>query len=440
MLLTATPHNGKNEDFLAFMTLIDPERFTGRLRGGDGDRGNTSGGGGGNRGGGGSEGGGKGGSRGDGPAMPYVGDVMRRLVKENLRTFEGRRLFPKRHAQSLKFELSALEAELYGEVTEYVRNGMNRADRMREEGDKRRGIIIGFALAGLQRRLASSPAAIYHSLRRRRDRLGEQVVELRRLAADGGPVPVVDLPASVRQAQLQAVLEDFDFDDYDDLEQEHLENLMIDAATAAESADHLEAEVRELETLVRLADRVRRSGVDTKWTQLRGLLRSDRLTPGSPGSDRLTPSGPDNGGLTSGGPDSGGFTPGGSDGGGFDRDSRTDSRKLIVFSEYRDTLDYVADQIVDELGRPEAVVRIHGGVKRQDRRDIQERFRVDPTVRVLVATDAAGEGVNLQAANMMVNYDLPWNPNRIEQRFGRIHRIGQHRPLPPVESGSAPHP
>ena len=85
-------------------------------------------------------------------------------------------------------------------------------------------------------------------------------------------------------------------------------------------------------------------------------------------------------------------------------------------------------RIESELGRPEAVVRIHGGVKRHDRRAIQDRFRVDPTVQVLVATDAAGEGVNLQTANMMVNYDLPWNPNRIEQRFGRVHRIGQHLP------------
>ena len=103
-------------------------------------------------------------------------------------------------------------------------------------------------------------------------------------------------------------------------------------------------------------------------------------------------------------------------------------RKLIVFSEHKDTLDYVAERIEAELGRPEAVVRIHGGIKRHDRRSIQDRFRVDPTVRVLVATDAAGEGVNLQVANMVVNYDLPWNPNRIEQRFGRVHRIGQQRP------------
>jgi SNF2 family DNA or RNA helicase len=349
LLLTATPHNGKNEDFLAFMTLIDPERFTGRLRNDE---------------------------------MPDVSDVMRRLVKENLRTFEGKRLFPQRFAHSLNFELSEPEAELYEAVTDYVRTGMNRAARMQEEGDKRRGIIVGFALAGLQRRLASSPAAIYHSLRRRREKLEKQAAELRRLAAGGSPVPVVDLPRGIKIGDL----EDFDFDDYDDEELEQLEDLVIDAATAAATAEELETEVLELNELVDLAEAVRANGIDTKWIQLRDLLRSDQFR------------------------------------------SAESSGKLIIFSEHKDTLSYVAERVAAELGRPEAVVTIHGGIKRHDRKDIQDRFRVDPTVQVLVATDAAGEGVNLQVANMMVNYDLPWNPNRIEQRFGRIHRIGQKRP------------
>ncbi|MCY4425075.1 MAG: helicase-related protein [Acidimicrobiaceae bacterium] len=375
LLLTATPHNGKNEDFLAFMTLIDPERFAGRLRG---DGGADAG--------------------GDKPSMPDVSDVMRRLVKENLRTFEGRRLFPQRHAHSLNFELSDSEAALYKAVTKYVSEGMNRAARMSEEGDKSRGIIVGFALAGLQRRLASSPAAIYHSLRRRRDRLAEQAAELRRLAASGQPVSVIDLPKGVKIADL----EDFDFDDYDDAEREELEDVVIDAATAAGTAEELEAEVAELEELVELADDLRRSGVDTKWLELRDLLRSDRFAAPAP-SDSLEAATGSNGGSEP-------------------------VRKLIVFSEHKDTLEYVAGRIEAELGRPEAVVRIHGGIRRHDRRDIQDRFRVDPTARVLVATDAAGEGVNLQAANMVVNYDLPWNPNRIEQRFGRVHRIGQQRP------------
>ena len=374
LLLTATPHNGKNEDFLAFMTLIDPERFAGRLR--------TTG---------------KRGSGSDTAAMPDVSDVMRRQVKESLRTFEGKRLFPERHAYSLNFELSEPETGLYEAVTAYVSEGMNRAQRMQAEGDKRKGIIIGFALAGLQRRLASSPAAIYHSLRRRRDRLAEQAKELRRLAASGEPVPVIELPKGVRLAELDDLDFGFDPDDYGDTEREELESIVIDAATAAQSADELDKEVAELDGLVGLADGVRNSGIDTKWVELRNLLRSEPFASPDP-SDELTDSRPPSG------------------------------RKLIVFSEHKDTLDYVAERIEAELGRPEAVVRIHGGVKRHDRRAIQDRFRVDPTVQVLAATDAAGEGVNLQVANMMVNYDLPWNPNRIEQRFGRVHRIGQHLP------------
>ena len=157
-------------------------------------------------------------------------------------------------------------------------------------------------------------------------------------------------------------------------EREDLEGIVIDAATAAATAEELEAEIAELKELVRLADGLRRSGVDAKWLQMRDLLRSDRFA-------APAPSGPSGSGLDSDG-------------------NLEPVRKLIVFSEHKDTLDYVADRIASELGRPEAVVRIHGGIKRHDRRAVQDRFRVDPTVRVLVATDAAGEGVNLQVAKL----------------------------------------
>src|SRR5205085_10073908 len=134
-----------------------------------------------------------------------------------------------------------------------------------------------------------------------------------------------------------------------------------------------------------LASDLRASGQDKKWVELRDILQSDEFnTPGEP-------------------------------------------RKLIVFTEHRDTLNYLEGKIRTLLGRAEAVVVIHGGVRREDRRRVQDAFRNDPAAKILVATDAAGEGVNLQRANLMVNYDLPWNPNRIEQRFGRIHRIGQEQ-------------
>ncbi len=347
LLMTATPHNGKNEDFLLFMSLLDPERFAGRLR--------------------------------KNADMPDVSDVMRRYVKENLLTFDGKRLFTERIATTVKYDLSPPEQHLYEEVTNYVRTGMNRAQALEEGGDRRRGLVVGFALAGLQRRLASSPAAIHESLRRRRQKLEGQVSELEGLANGDAPIPVADLPKGLHLADL----EDFDFDDYDDEELEDIENEVIDGATAAATVVELEKELVELRELERIAAEVRASRQDRKWNELASILQSDEFI--------------------------GGQNP----------------RKLIVFTEHKDTLYYLTERIESLLGRPEAVVTIHGGVKREDRRRVQDGFRNDPTVQVLVATDAAGEGVNLQRANLMVNYDIPWNPNRIEQRFGRIHRIGQ---------------
>src|SRR5699024_6832876 len=99
--------------------------------------------------------------------------------------------------------------------------------------------------------------------------------------------------------------------------------------------------------------------------------------------------------------------------------------KLVIFSEHRDTLNYLLERLRTLTGRPESVVEIHGGMHRDARRAAEAAFKNDPDVHILVATDAAGEGINLQRAHLMVNYDLPWNPNRLEQRFGRIHRIGQ---------------
>ena len=147
----------------------------------------------------------------------------------------------------------------------------------------------------------------------------------------------------------------------------------------------LESEIAILRRLEALADRVRHSGTDRKWTELVGLL-DDR-------PEMVDESG-----------------------------SR---RKLIVFTEHRDTLNHLVERLRAWFGRAESVVSIHGGVRREERRRIQEVFTHDKDCFVLVATDAAGEGINLQRAHLMVNYDLPWNPNRIEQRFGRVHRIGQ---------------
>jgi superfamily II DNA or RNA helicase len=342
LLLTATPHNGSNDDFLLFLSLLDPDRFAGRLR--------------------------------KGAHAPDVTDIMRRYVKENLLTFDGKRLFPERIAKTVNYDLSPEELRLYEDVSAYVRDGMGRAQALEEGGDKRRGMAVGFALAALQRRLASSPEAIFRSLRRRKEKLEVQLTEARKVGR---------LNVDERLVAALADPDGLDFDDFDDDEFESIEDRAIENVMTANSMAELEREISELKILAGLANDVRASGTDRKWVELRTILQSDEFNA------------------------SGEF------------------RKLIIFSEHRDTLTYLEGRVKTLLGRPEAVVTIHGGVRREDRRRIQDAFRNDPKVKILIATDAAGEGVNLQRANLMVNYDLPWNPNRLEQRFGRIHRIGQ---------------
>ena len=348
LLMTATPHNGKEEDFQIWLSLLDSDRFYGKFR--------------------------------EGAHKVDVTDMMRRMVKEEMRKFDGTPLFPDRRAYTANYKLSNLEAALYADVTDYVRNEMNRADNL--EG-KRKG-TVGFALTLLQRRLASSPEAIYQSLKRRRERLENRLREMQlidrghQLAETLGEYEVtkrLDLPDSIDD--LEDKLSSEEYEAYVDE--------VVDQATASATIPELEAEIVSLQDLETKALAVVRSGNDRKWEELSSLLQET----------------PEMFNAASG------------------------RRKLIIFTEHRDTLNYLIDRIRGLMGALEAVVTIHGGVNRDDRRKVQEEFRNNPDVLVMVATDAAGEGINLQNANLMVNYDLPWNPNRLEQRFGRIHRIGQ---------------
>ena len=334
LLLTATPHNGKEEDFHLFLSLVDPDRF-------EGIHGNSQ------------------------QALD-VSDVMRRLVKEELLKFDGKPLFPERIAYTINYSLSPAEARLYAAVTDYVQTEFNRAENLNSD----RKTTVGFALTILQRRLASSPEAIYQSLRRRRERLEGRLAEER---------------LGKRAAAAAALADDFDEDDYAPDEQEALEDQVVDHASASATIKELEAEIRTLKALEHMANQVRASGVDRKWEELSRLLQDGENMFGADG----------------------------------------EREKLILFTEHKDTLTYLAAKIRALLGKAEAVVTIHGGMLRDERRKAEELFRQDRGVRILLATDAAGEGINLQRAHLMINYDLPWNPNRLEQRFGRIHRIGQ---------------
>lgn len=335
LLLTATPHNGKEEDFHLFLSLVDPDRFEGIH--------NKS------------------------QHAVDVSDVMRRLVKEELLKFDGRPLFPERIAYTVKYDLSPQEAQLYQAVTEYVQDEFNRADKLNNE----RKTTVGFALTILQRRLASSPEAIYQSLRRRRERLEHRLAE-ERLGKRASDYANPDW-------------DELDDDDLPPDEQEQMEEQVVDHASAAATITELEAEIKTLKRLEKMANDVRVSGVDRKWDELSKLLQDNKAMYGPDGQ----------------------------------------REKLIIFTEHKDTLNYLTGKIRSLYGDDEAVVTIHGGMLRDERRKVESLFKQDVGVRVLIATDAAGEGINLQRAHLMINYDLPWNPNRLEQRFGRIHRIGQ---------------
>ena len=365
LLMSATPHNGKEEDFQLFMALLDGDRFEGRFR--------------------------------DGVHVADVSDMMRRMVKEGLLKFDGTPLFPERIAYTVPYKLSEAEANLYKAVTDYVREEFNRAAAL--ENDKRAG-TVGFALTILQRRLASSPEAIFQSLRRRRERLESRLRELEVLQRGGQTAPALAITVPALDAE-----EVEDLEDAPENEVEAAEEEILDQATAARSIVELKAEIETLKKLELLANGVRRSGTDTKWRELASLL-SEIFTTAAIVDRAAEPNVPYGAGV-------------------IPKPAPSPHQKLVLFTEHRDTLNYLEGRITTLLGRKEAVVMIHGGLGREERMKAQESFKHDPAVQVLLATDAAGEGINLQRAHLMVNYDLPWNPNRLEQRFGRIHRIGQ---------------
>ncbi|HLT09979.1 MAG TPA: DEAD/DEAH box helicase, partial [Micromonosporaceae bacterium] len=305
LLMTATPHAGKEEDFQLFMRLLDPDRFAGRYR--------------------------------PGVHKPGAEGLMLRRTKEDLLTLEGRPLFPKRAAYTVPYQLSPEEQDLYDAVTTYVKEEFDRAEGL----DRQERTNVGFALTVLQRRLASSPQAILKSLERRLAKLTEARAE----AKTAGPTR-----RTRRAIELDAVAEEFPAGEREEVEEE-----LVVATTAARTPEELDREINALKALVAKARAVRDAGTDRKWLELRRLLETSPQV----------------------------------------RDDNGDVRKIIVFSEHRDTLDYLVERTRDLLGRRGTVVSIHGGLSREQRLSVQKRFTSDPDCRVLIATDAAGEGLNL---------------------------------------------
>lgn len=286
-----------------------------------------------------------------------------RRLKEDLRDLNGRRLFPDRHAKTVSFRLNSDEYALYKAVTAYINEFIPQ-----RTGQRRSSAALTRTV--LQRRLASSTCAIHESLKRR---LKKQQNLLEELEA---------LPPSQRAKRLAAIQgrlvdTELEEDDLDDATRDRL----IDEYTAAQELEQLRAEIAALKDLVEQARRVREQASDSKLTKLKECLAGAQF-----------------------------------------RELKDGRGKLLIFTEHRDTLTYIKGHL-EKWGY--STCEIHGGMNPRERQRAQEIFRTQ--AQICVATEAAGEGINLQFCHLMINYDMPWNPTRLEQRLGRIHRIGQER-------------
>ena len=286
-----------------------------------------------------------------------------RRLKEDLKDGAGRRLFPNRHVSTVSFSLSAAEYAIYQAVSAYINEYLPQTTGRRRNS-------VALARTVFQRRLASSTRAIHESLMRRRRKLQELLDELDAMSR---------AERTRRLAQLQGRLVDGEQDE-DDLD-EAVRDGLADDTTAAVELDQLRAEVAALGDLTARVAGVRESGRDSKLVSLRECLEKAEF-----------------------------------------QELRDGRGKLLVFTEHRDTLCHLCEHL-ETWGY--STCRIHGGMNPHQRKQAQEEFRTSS--QICVATEAAGEGINLQFCHLLINYDLPWNPTRLEQRLGRIHRIGQLR-------------
>ncbi|HVC98494.1 MAG TPA: helicase-related protein [Pirellulales bacterium] len=318
LFLTATPHKGDPENFALLLQLLDRDLY----------------------------------ASGEILAEASAHDenrIMIRRLKEDMRKFDGSPCFPPRKVKTLPYDLAGPELVLYNEVTSYVQQNYQRAMNAQNRN-------VGLALTVLQRRLASSVAAIRLSLERRLKRL-KDLHKLGKIVQEGGEIP----------------------DDLDDLAESdrwRVEDDIVERLTMAENIFELETEIQELERLVQQARHNERSVPETKFEELREVVSAHVA-----GKDE----------------------------------------RLLIFTEHKDTLDFLVRKLAN-LGFH--CCMIHGGMSLEQRVGAEREF-FENKPSVLVATEAAGEGINLQFCSLMVNYDIPWNPNRLEQRMGRIHRYKQ---------------
>jgi len=315
LFLTATPHKGDPENFRLFLDLLEPGFFSSEMMLKESIE---------NR---------------DNP-------LFIRRMKEDLKDFDGKPLFLPRHVKTIKFSLTDDETILYNELSKYVVNQYNKALK----SDKKRN--VAFALLILQRRMASSVYAVKCSLQRRKNRLE-------------------NLLKGEEERPIRAVLDIEEVDDYEEQRRWEVEESW-ESLSVAENREELEREIKTIERLIEMADKIIRKESEVKLKELKKLMES------------------------------------------------LGEQKILIFTESRDTLEYLVNKL-KKWGY--SVVSIHGGMDLPSRIMAEKIFKNE--AQVMVATEAAGEGINLQFCNIMINYDIPWNPNRLEQRMGRIHRYGQ---------------
>lgn len=314
------------------------------------------------------------------------GNHFIRRIKEEMVDLRGAPLFPQRLCDTVKYELaqgSVSEQALYDRTTDYIKHYYNQAGVLNRQAAR-------FAMTIFQRRLASSTWALLCSLRRRLEKLDKFIEEVRsgglqehefrrwqnRLEERARNSQLVDVLA-YRTAEEETALDGEE-------ESEKHESEALGAFVATNLAELLE-ERGQVQTLVVLAEAVHASGNESKFDRMSELLRSPNY-----------------------------------------RDE-----KVIIYTEHKDTLDFLVRRL-EGMGYAGQVACIHGGLDFRQRDAEVERFRArhdarDEGARFFVGTDAAAEGINLQFCWILINYDVPWNPARLEQRMGRIHRYGQKR-------------
>jgi len=279
-------------------------------------------------------------------------------------TWVAEKIFTKRIPHTVDFQIDGAEFDLYRDVTRFVKQQSTKAAA---QGDDPRARAVGFLMSLYQRRLASSTHAMRHSLENRAKRLEVGLTRAHEIISLVPP----DLP------------DPEEIEEMEDYEREKLEK-MLDAITLAANEEQIREEINKLKQLAEQAQLVEDSGTEAKLSRLKDLLHQE------------------------------GF---------FDHPEQ----RLLLFTEFKDTLDYLMG-CLKEWGFK--IGCIHGGMKSGFRDQpgtrlyTEQQFK-DGDIQVLVATEAAGEGINLQCCHILFNYDIPWNPNRLEQRMGRIHRYGQ---------------